>query len=195
MYQIWDLYLIKLPCSWWSTSCIISRIIFKSLPTISFLREKHFSLIHPTNNPLQYHFYISPTRYLTFYIPVIYSERKSSPMYMIDGTIPQLNSITKKTVICFSIKLWCRRRGLLTLSLHRWNLDISFTIDNIQDEVCFRSEHASPNTWRHQGQLFPAIDRTDILSRAKSIRTHVPGRIVSVLKMDCIVSSFSIFTS
>ena len=63
--------------------------------------SRSFPLSHPTNNPLQYHFYIPSTRYLTFYIPVICSERKSSPMYMIDGTVPQLNSIRTRPWFVF----------------------------------------------------------------------------------------------
>ena len=67
-----------------------------------------------------------------------------------------------------------------TLSTHRWKLDISFSFNSIQSEVSLRSEHTSPNTRRHRGQLFPVIDVTNILSRTRSIWTHVSARIVSV---------------
>ena len=111
---------------------------------------RSFPSSHPTNNPLQYHFYISSTRYLTFYIPVICSERKSSPMYMIDGTVPQLNSIRTRPWFVFLSN--CDVVDVVFYSFYSqmksWYL-IHF--DSIQGEVSLRSEHASPNTRRHRG--------------------------------------------
>ena len=79
----------------------------------------------------------------------------------------------------FSYQLVMSSTCSFTLSTHGWNLDFSFSLDSIQSEVSLRCEHTSPNTGCHRGQLFPVIDVTNILSRAKSIWTHVPARIVS----------------
>ena len=100
--------------------------------------SRSFPFSHPTNNPLQYHFYISPTRYLTFYIPVILFRKKifSNVHDWRDRPAAQLD--TNKTVICFSIKLWCRRRGFFLFFLLIDEILISHSLLKV-----FRTKSAS----------------------------------------------------
>ena len=119
--QICVLHLISCLLSRWSASYLISCVVVKSIFTLSFFTWVTFSLwffnFWPANNPLQYHVCISDTRCLTCFIPIFFFRKKifSNVIHWRDRPVAQLD--TNWHVICFPIKLWCRRRVLIPHSL------------------------------------------------------------------------------